>query len=58
MVARPARDSGLNFALFSGVSATGPLVVTFALPVADTPENRAKYTPLSRAGKRTKAAGN
>ena len=27
-------------------------------PVADTPENRAKYTPLSRAGKRTKAAGN
>ena len=27
-------------------------------PVADTPENRAKYTPLSNAGKRTKAAGN
>jgi hypothetical protein len=26
--------------------------------VADTPENRAKYPPMSRAGKRTKAAGN
>jgi hypothetical protein len=27
-------------------------------PVADTPENRAKYAPLSHAGKRSKAAGN
>ena len=27
-------------------------------PVADTPENRAKYAPFSNAGKRTKAAGN
>lgn len=27
-------------------------------PVADTPENRELYTPLSNAGKHTKAAGN
>lgn len=27
-------------------------------PVADTPENRAKYKPLSNAGKRSKAKGN
>ncbi|HYD46030.1 MAG TPA: hypothetical protein VEA79_12265 [Phenylobacterium sp.] len=27
-------------------------------PVPDTPENRSKYAPLSRAGKATKAAGN
>jgi hypothetical protein len=27
-------------------------------PVADTPENRAKYRPLSRAGNRTAAKGN
>ena len=27
-------------------------------PVPDTAENRAKYQPLSRAGKRTEAAGN
>ncbi len=29
-MARPARDSGLYLARFSGVSATGPLVVAFA----------------------------
>ena len=27
-------------------------------PVADTPEMRAKYRPLSRAGRATKSAGN
>ncbi len=27
-------------------------------PVPDTPENRAKYTPLSHAGKRSQPAGN
>ncbi len=27
-------------------------------PVADTPENRAKYKPLSRAGRQTAARGN
>ena len=27
-------------------------------PVADTPENRARYQPLSQAGKRTAAKGN
>jgi hypothetical protein len=27
-------------------------------PVADTPENRAKYKPLSNAGRHTAAKGN
>ncbi|MCC7266984.1 MAG: hypothetical protein IT546_06550 [Caulobacteraceae bacterium] len=37
-----------------------PLTVNMVTngPVPDTPENRAMYAPLSRAGKATKAAGN
>lgn len=45
----------------SGVSASsgGNVQVISNGPVPDTPENRAKYgAPMSRAGKRTAAAGN
>jgi hypothetical protein len=38
-------------------AAAEPAVVTNG-PVLDTAENRAKYPPLSRAGKRTSARGN
>jgi UrcA family protein len=45
-------------------SATEPAPATYTIqtvtngPVADTPENRARYAPLSRAGKRTAPRGN
>lgn len=43
----------------SNVSATVTTTTVTNGPVADTPENRAKYgQPLSRAGKRTAAKGN
>jgi hypothetical protein len=38
--------------------ATGETTVVTNGPVLDTAENRAKYPPQSRAGKRTAAAGN
>lgn len=42
----------------SGLTADSPSVVSNG-PVADTPENRAKYgAPMSNAGKRTAARGN
>jgi UrcA family protein len=48
----------------AAASATEPAPATYTTqtvtngPVADTPENRARYTPLSRAGRRTAAKGN
>jgi UrcA family protein len=46
----------------TAASATAPATYTTTTvtngPVADTPENRARYAPLSRAGKRTAAKGN
>ena len=39
-------------------SATVSANATTNGPVADTPENRAKYKPLSRAGRATAARGN
>ena len=51
--AAPMTDAAMAVA-----SATAePAVVTNG-PVLDTAENRAKYPPLSRAGKRTAAKGN
>ena len=45
-------------ALASRLTAADPTVVSNG-PVADTPENRAKYGgPMSRTGKRTAPAGN
>lgn len=41
----------------SGPTAVENLVITNG-PVADTPENRLKYRPLSAAGRRTLARGN
>jgi hypothetical protein len=43
----------------SDVSATVTTTTVTNGPIADTPENRAKYgQPLSRAGKASKARGN
>ena len=42
----------------AGTPAVMTLKVISNAPVQDTPENRALYTPLSNAGKRTAAAGN
>jgi hypothetical protein len=45
----------------SASAPAGPVVATTTTtmqPVADTPENRAKYKPLSNAGKRSSAKGN
>ena len=46
-----------NDAMAVASAAAEPAVVTNG-PVLDTAENRAKYPPLSRAGKRTAARGN
>lgn len=42
----------------SGTTSTGGTVTVTNGPVPDTAETRAMYPPLSRAGKRTSAAGN
>jgi hypothetical protein len=46
-----------NDAMAVATATAEPAVVTNG-PVLDTAENRAKYPPLSRAGKRTAARGN
>ena len=51
--AAPVNDAAMSVA----AAAAEPAVVTNG-PVLDTAENRAKYPPLSRAGKRTSARGN
>ena len=50
----PAASTGMNADASASVTTT---TVTNG-PVADTPENRAMYKPLSRAGNRTAAKGN
>ena len=49
----PMASTGMN----ADASASATTTLTNG-PVADTPENRAKYKPLSRAGARTPAKGN
>ena len=51
-----ADQTGSNVAS-TGAMAGGVQTVTNG-PVADTPENRRMYRPLSNAGRRTAAAGN
>ncbi len=53
--AAPAATAGADAS--TAVAATTTTTVTMQ-PVADTPENRALYKPLSNAGKRSKAKGN
>jgi len=53
MPAAPMSDATMAVA----AATAEPAVVTNG-PVLDTAENRAKYPPLSRAGKRTSARGN
>ena len=62
-VANPPMDSGMSASSAMGagsdVSATVTTTTVTNGPIADTPENRAKYgQPLSRAGKASKARGN
>jgi len=53
-MAAPAAAPGVDASAAAAVTTT-----TVAMqPVADTPENRAMYKPLSNAGKRSKAKGN
>jgi hypothetical protein len=52
----PAAESASANATPAGATVT--TTMTTNGPVADTPENRAKYKPLSRAGQRTAAKGN
>lgn len=59
----PAVDANVNAASSASTfgTPTGATVTVSTVtngPVADTPENRAKYRPLSRAGNRTQARGN
>ncbi|MDP3869421.1 fasciclin domain-containing protein [Phenylobacterium sp.] len=58
----PATDAMTAPAAAPGTDASTAVTATTTTvtmqPVADTPENRAKYKPLSNAGKRSKAKGN
>ncbi|MDP3749312.1 MAG: fasciclin domain-containing protein [Phenylobacterium sp.] len=58
----PATDAMTAPAATPGADASAAVTATTSTatmqPVADTPENRAKYKPLSNAGKRSKAKGN
>ncbi|UTP38059.1 fasciclin domain-containing protein [Phenylobacterium sp. LH3H17] len=58
--APPATDAMTARAANPGADASAAVTSTTVAmqPVADTPENRAKYKPLSNAGKRSKAKGN
>jgi hypothetical protein len=58
--APPSTDTSAAAATSSAApaSATTTNLTLTNGPVADTPENRAKYAPLSHAGKRTAAKGN
>jgi uncharacterized surface protein with fasciclin (FAS1) repeats len=59
--AAPAPSAAAPSGAASDASASAPAVTTTTAamqPVADTPENRAKYQPLSNAGKRSSAKGN
>lgn len=51
----PASSMTMNPA---GAPGTVTARTVASAPIPDTPENRAKYAPLSRAGKRTEPAGN
>ncbi|HEX5380348.1 MAG TPA: hypothetical protein VFW47_17350, partial [Phenylobacterium sp.] len=54
-----AAPSAMTPAASTDASAVVSTITVTNGPVADTPENRAKYgQPLSRAGKRTAAKGN
>ncbi len=52
-----AEQAGANASASLGASAGGTQLVTNG-PVADTPENRRMYRPLSNAGRRSAARGN
>ena len=56
----PAPDASAPDASAEGVPASATVSADAVTngPVADTPENRAKYKPLSRAGRATAARGN
>ncbi|MES2896461.1 MAG: fasciclin domain-containing protein [Pseudomonadota bacterium] len=56
----PATDAMTAPAATPGADVSAAVTATTVAmqPVADTPENRAKYKPLSNAGKRSKAKGN
>ncbi|WP_332769057.1 fasciclin domain-containing protein [Phenylobacterium sp.] len=53
-VTAPAATPGAD----ASAAVTASTTTVTMQPVADTPENRAKYKPLSNAGKRSKAKGN